>query len=221
MTAEKQVGQSVIRVVRGDITDMEVEAFIHDITSDAKLGTGYGGAITARGGKAVQDELDTIGSCPTGQAIVTAAGRMPVEHIIHVNGPKFHEEDQEGKLRSAVKAALAIADRDGLGGLTIRKLAERLGVSPMATYRYFRNKAEIVEGLVDVVVGEYDVTNHEEADWAKWVRKTFCLMRRALREHPGIITLLGTAASSGPNAMAVMEEVLTVRERAGIAFRSR
>lgn len=110
MTAEKQVGQSVIRVVRGDITDLEVEAFVHDITSDAKLGTGYGGAITARGGKKVQDELDAIGSCPTGQAIVTSAGKMPVKHIIHVNGPKFHEEDQEGKLRNAIKGALAIAE---------------------------------------------------------------------------------------------------------------
>jgi len=114
MTAEKQVGQGVIRVVLGDITDLEVEAFIYDITSDAKLGTGYGGAITARGGKAVQDELDAIGSCPTGQAIVTSGGKMPVKHIIHINGPKFHEEDQEGKLRASIKAAFAIAEEKGI-----------------------------------------------------------------------------------------------------------
>jgi len=115
-----------------------------------------------------------------------------------------------------LQAALAIADRDGLGGLTIRKLAARLGVSPMGVYRYFRNKAEIVGGLVDLVAGEYKVASHQEDDWAEWVRETFCLMRKALLAHPGIIPLLGTAASSGPNAMAEMDAVLNVLGRAGI-----
>jgi O-acetyl-ADP-ribose deacetylase (regulator of RNase III) len=119
MSKEKKVGNGVIRAVVGDITDMEVEAFVYDITADAKLGTGYGGAITARGGKAVQDELDAIGSCPTGKAIITSAGKMPVKHIIHVNGPKFHEPEQEAKLVSAVKAALALADAKGIAQLAL------------------------------------------------------------------------------------------------------
>ena len=114
MAVEKNVGDGVIRVVQGDIADMEVEAFVYDITEDAKLGTGYGGAITARAGKVVQDELDAIGSCPKGEAIITSAGEMKCKHIIHVNGPKFHEPDQEGKLRSAVQNALKRAEENGL-----------------------------------------------------------------------------------------------------------
>ena len=114
MTVEKKIGSGAIRLLRGDITDMEVESFVYDIMEDAKLGTGYGGAITARGGKAVQDELDAIGSCPKGEAIITSAGRMKVKHIIHVNGPKFHEEDQEGKLISAVTNALKRADENNI-----------------------------------------------------------------------------------------------------------
>jgi O-acetyl-ADP-ribose deacetylase (regulator of RNase III) len=119
MSKEKKVGNTVIRAVVGDITDMEVEAFVYDITADAKLGTGYGGAITARGGKSVQDELDAIGSCPTGEAIITSAGKMPVKHIIHLNGPKFHEPDQEAKLKRATQNALKLANEKGITQLAL------------------------------------------------------------------------------------------------------
>ena len=139
---ERKVGNGVIRAVRGDITDMEVEAFVYDITADAKLGTGYGGAITARGGKAVQDELDAIGSCPTGEAIITSAGKMPVKHIIHVNGPKFHEEDQEGKLRSAVGNALRLAEENGIA---------QLAFPPVGTGFYQVDLQMCVRVIVDAV----------------------------------------------------------------------
>ena len=43
--AEKKIGNKVLRLVRGDITDMEIEAFVFDITDDVKLGSGFGGAI--------------------------------------------------------------------------------------------------------------------------------------------------------------------------------
>jgi len=115
-----------------------------------------------------------------------------------------------------LRAALHIADRDGLGGLTMRKIAGRLGSSPMGVYRHFRNKAEIVSGLVDLVIGDYDVTGHREPSWREWIRETFLRMRGALCAHPGIIPLLGAAAFSGNNALAVLEHVLDVLHRAGL-----
>ncbi len=115
-----------------------------------------------------------------------------------------------------LRAALTIADRDGLAGLTIRKIATDLSASPMGVYRHFRNKAEIIDGLVDLVVGDYDVTNHHEADWRDWVRETFHRMRHALLQHPGIMPLLGSAAFAGANAMSVMNRVLEVLIEAGL-----
>jgi AcrR family transcriptional regulator len=115
-----------------------------------------------------------------------------------------------------LRAALHVADRDGLNRLTIRKLAAALGASPMALYRHFRNKEEIVDGLMDVVVGDYDVTNHEEANLCDWLRETFRLMHKGLCEHPGIIPLVGGAAFSGMNATGVMERVLAVLRKAGL-----
>ncbi len=114
MTVEKKVGSKTIRLMKADITDIEVDAFVYDIMEDVKLGTGYGGAIMARGGKVVQDELDAIGACKKGEAIITSAGRMKSNKIIHVNGPKFHEPDQQGILKSVVISALNLAQENGV-----------------------------------------------------------------------------------------------------------
>jgi len=104
-------------------------------------------------------------------------------------------------LQAILRTALSIADRDGLDGLTLRKIASELGASPMSVYRHFRNKAEIVNGLVDRVVGDYDVTAHAEKDWRAWMRETFRQMRQALLAHPGIVPLLGTAAFAGSHPL--------------------
>jgi AcrR family transcriptional regulator len=115
-----------------------------------------------------------------------------------------------------LRAALHIADRDGLGGLTMRKIAGQLGASPMGVYRHFRSKAEIVGGLVDLVVGDYDVTDHQEPSWTEWVGETFLQMKQALCAHPGIIPLLGATALWGTNALGVLERVLDVLREAGL-----
>lgn len=111
---ERTIGDKRLRMVRGDITEVEVDAFVFDITEDAKLGSGFGGAIQQRGGIVIQKELDEIGSVPTGEAVVTQAGILNAEYIIHVNGPKFREEDEKGKLERAVKSVLARAEEKGM-----------------------------------------------------------------------------------------------------------
>jgi AcrR family transcriptional regulator len=119
-----------------------------------------------------------------------------------------------------LRAALDVADREGLEGLTLRKIAAELDASPMGVYRHFRNKAEILGELVDLVIGLYDVTHQRDGPhgaWEPWVRETFCAMRRALLAHPAIIPLLGAAAVEGDNALVVMEEVLAVLRAAGFA----
>jgi O-acetyl-ADP-ribose deacetylase (regulator of RNase III) len=125
--AEKMIGNKVLRLVRGDITDMEIGAFVFDITDDVKLGSGFGGGIQQRGGIVIQKQLDEIGSCPTGEAVVTEAGILKADWIIHANGPKFREEDEEGKLRKTVQSALARAEEKGV---------KRLAFPPMGTGLY-------------------------------------------------------------------------------------
>ena len=125
--AEKKIGDKVLRLVREDITEMEVDAFVFDITEDVKLGSGFGGAIQQRGGIVIQKALDEIGSCPTGEAVVTEAGILKADWIIHANGPKFREEDEEAKLRKTVQSVLARAEEKGV---------KRLAFPPMGTGLY-------------------------------------------------------------------------------------
>lgn len=128
---ERKIGQKTIRLVRGDITDYEVDAFVHDITEDLKLGSGFGGAIQMRGGIVIQKELDKIGTLPVGQAVATTAGKLKAKQVIHVNGPKFHEDDVEGKLKSATLAALKIADEKELSTLAFPAVGAGLYQVPM------------------------------------------------------------------------------------------
>jgi O-acetyl-ADP-ribose deacetylase (regulator of RNase III) len=124
---EKKAGGATLRLVRGDITDMEVDAFVFDITEDVKLGSGFGGAIQQRGGIAIQKALNEIGACPTGEAVVTEAGLLKADWIIHANGPKFREEDEEGKLERTVRSAMARAEEKGV---------KRLAFPPIGTGLY-------------------------------------------------------------------------------------
>jgi O-acetyl-ADP-ribose deacetylase (regulator of RNase III) len=128
---EKRVGDRVIKLVRGDITDLEVDAFVYDLTADCKLGSGYGGAIGTRGGKSVQDQLKAVGVLPTGEAAATTAGNMKAKFIIHVNGPKFHEPDARGKLARAVTSALRLADEKGLSALAFPPIGTGLYQVPL------------------------------------------------------------------------------------------
>jgi AcrR family transcriptional regulator len=120
-----------------------------------------------------------------------------------------------------LEAGLRIARREDLERLTLKKLADEFGVTPMAVYRHFKNKAEIIDGVLDLFVHEAAVTDHEGAenpdDWQRWIHLTFAAMRLALLETPSVIPLLGTSYSFGPGAMAVLEETLGVLRNAGLS----
>ena len=139
---KRVIGDKVMRLVHADITELDVEAFVFDIESDMKLGAGFGSAIQRRGGIVIQKELDEIGSCPTGEAVVTQAGILKADYIIHVNGPKFREDDEEGKLRSATKNALRRADEKGI---------KRLAFPPIGTGLYQVPMDLCVQVMVDTV----------------------------------------------------------------------
>ena len=128
---ERKIGERVVRLVKGDITDMEVEAFVHDIRSDCQLDSGYGSAIAQRGGKVVQEALDAVGTLGVGQAVLTTAGKMKATHIVHANGPKFLESDTEAKLRRAIQSALEVADLHGISQLALPPMGTGLYQVPM------------------------------------------------------------------------------------------
>ena len=113
MADETKVKESVLRLAKTDITDKEVEAFVYYAQHDLALGSGFGTAISVRGGPSVQKELNDMGPLRTTEVVVSGAGEMKAGHIIHAVGPRFQEEDLEVKLKTTVENCLKAADDKG------------------------------------------------------------------------------------------------------------
>jgi AcrR family transcriptional regulator len=123
--------------------------------------------------------------------------------------------------RDAILAAgLSIARSEDLSRITIRKLSDRFGVTPMAIYRYFENKAEIIDVVVDLFLSEIAIVEGDTSDWREWLRSTCKRWRAALVETPGIIPRLGISFSRGEGGLAATEAVLAVLREAGLSGES-
>lgn len=103
-----------IRLEKGDLTALAVDAFVFYAREDLDFGSGFGTAIKVRGGAPVKKETEVIGTIGMGEAVITSAGGMQAGHIIHACGPKFHEPEVEAKLRKCMQSALQVADKAGL-----------------------------------------------------------------------------------------------------------
>jgi AcrR family transcriptional regulator len=81
-----------------------------------------------------------------------------------------------------VRAAIDLADQDGFEALTMRRLAERLSVVPMALYKHVADKDELLDAMVDLVFAEVQVPTAE--GWRPPMRIRAVSMRQALLRHP-------------------------------------
>ena len=114
---EVTTNKSVVRLLRVDITELDVDGFVFYAQPDLSLGSGFGGAIGVRGGASIQKELNQLaagGPLPTGAVVVTEAGKLKAKHIIHAVGPRFKEAETEGKLLETMRNCLAAAEEKGM-----------------------------------------------------------------------------------------------------------
>lgn len=108
-----------LEILEGDITELEVDAIVNPANEQLQLGSGVAGAIRERGGPSIQVECDRIGGTPVGTAVVTGAGHLKAKRVIHAVGPRMGEGEEDKKLASAVRAAMALADRRGLKSIAM------------------------------------------------------------------------------------------------------
>jgi len=102
--------KSIIHLEKGDIIMMDIEAIVYYAQHDLVLGSGFGNAITVRGGSSIQEELKTHGSISTGDAVITSAGELKSNYIIHAVGPRFRERDIEEKLITTMQNVLRMTE---------------------------------------------------------------------------------------------------------------
>ena len=116
-----------------------------------------------------------------------------------------------------LSAAMAHADAGGLEVLSMRKLAEELGVAPMALYRHVANKDDLVDGMVDVVFDEIELPSAGES-WKTAMRKRAVSVRDALVRHRWAIGLMESRRNPGPANLRHHDAVIGSLRAAGFSM---
>ncbi|MFC8453366.1 TetR/AcrR family transcriptional regulator [Kitasatospora sp. NPDC057223] len=125
--------------------------------------------------------------------------------------------------------ALALVDRNGLGALTMRGLAAELGVEPMAVYRYAPGKDALLDGLIEVLLGEVEAAlaaGPRHGGWRQQLHEGARAVYRAALAHPQVVPLLATRPLAVPLArrsaavLRLNERILTLLGRAGLDDRT-
>src|SRR5215469_582404 len=117
--------------------------------------------------------------------------------------------------QAVVDRGLALADAGGLDKLTIRRLAQDLGVTPMALYWHFRSKEDLLTGLADQLWGEIDVNVDPSKSWSGQLRGLMESLIAVLRAHPSASQLLMDMEKQSEPALRATEVTLEVLRGAG------
>ena len=112
-------------------------------------------------------------------------------------------------------AAVALADAAGIDSLGMRNLAQELGVVPMALYRHVANKEQLLDGMVDVVVGEIDPPTG--GAWRSAVRERILSARRALLRHPWASRVIETRRTPTPVVLNYIESMIGMFRAGGFS----
>ncbi|MGW2157348.1 TetR/AcrR family transcriptional regulator C-terminal domain-containing protein [Nonomuraea sp. NPDC001699] len=113
-------------------------------------------------------------------------------------------------------AALELADREGLEGLSMRRLAKALGVEAMSLYNHVSNKADLVDGIVERVFGQVAPAD-PELPWQERLRVMARNMHRAFSRHPVVPLALATDRSNptSPHALRTLDDLVGTLYAAG------
>jgi O-acetyl-ADP-ribose deacetylase (regulator of RNase III) len=122
MRNEFKVGKATVRLVRGDITEMDTDAIVNAANSSLMGGGGVDGAIHRKGGPKILEECKKIRAAewsqglPTGKAVITSAGNLKAKHVIHTVGPVWHggNRGEPELLAQAYQNSLRLAVAEGL-----------------------------------------------------------------------------------------------------------
>jgi AcrR family transcriptional regulator len=120
--------------------------------------------------------------------------------------PKSRPAPSPLSRESIVRAAIELADKDGLASVSLRKVGASLAAGPMRLYGYLSTKEELLDLMVDVVYGEMLSVGPVHGDWREALRTIAQRIRQAARKHPWVIDLLGGRPHFGPNALAYREQ---------------
>jgi AcrR family transcriptional regulator len=116
-----------------------------------------------------------------------------------------------------LRAAIDLADTGGIESLSMRKLGQALGVEAMSLYNHARNKDDILDGIVDVIIGEID-PGQLAADWQPALRQTILAARAVLLRHPWGPRVIETRTNPGPAMLRHVDTVFGILRAGGFSI---
>jgi AcrR family transcriptional regulator len=116
--------------------------------------------------------------------------------------------------RRVLEEAVRFVDREGLEALTMRKLGAELGVEAMSLYNHVPNKSALLDGMVEVLLGELEIPS-ENYGWEERIREGYRAFRRLAHEHPNVFPLMVTRPPDTMDGVWLVEESLKTLEDAG------
>ena len=122
-----------------------------------------------------------------------------------------------------VAVGIALADRDGIESISMRKLAQELGVEAMSIYTHVRNKDDLLDGMVDAVIGQVpttaddadDADSVDGADWAMALRQMALAARAVILTHPWAPPIIESRTTPGPATLRYINTVMSVLRKGG------
>ncbi|PZF71810.1 O-acetyl-ADP-ribose deacetylase [Taibaiella soli] len=132
-----------IEVIKGDITEIQVDAIVNAANTSLLGGGGVDGAIHRKGGPSILEACYAIrnkqGGCDVGEAVITTAGKLPAKYVIHTVGPVWNHgnNDEDLLLESCYKQSLALAVANGVKTIAFPNISTGI-------YRYPKDKAAVV-----------------------------------------------------------------------------
>lgn len=130
-----------IEIVKGDITDVDVEAIVNAANNELWMGSGVAGAIKSAGGEIIEREAMAKGPIMPGEAVYSTAGKLPYKAVIHaaVMGQDLRTTDK--LIRQATVATLNIAEKLKLSSLALPAFGTGVGGFPMKACAYIMTRA--------------------------------------------------------------------------------
>ena len=116
-----------------------------------------------------------------------------------------------------VAAAVELADREGLGAVTLRGLASRLRVHVTSLYNHVRDKEDVLDGIVESLIAEANLPTGNIA-WDKWIRQFAAAIRAVAHRHPGAFTAFHHRQVHGPRVAESTEAALAAFLAAGFSL---
>jgi O-acetyl-ADP-ribose deacetylase len=170
--ATRTINGVTLALMRGNIVEVQADAIVNAANSGLRGGGGVDGAIHRAGGPSIMDECREIGGCPTGEAVVTTAGRLPAKYVFHAVGPIYSgSHDDERLLTSAYQCCLNLAEQHKVKSIAFPSLSTGIYgyplelAAPIALRTIIEHirKPTCLQQVLMVLFGESAYKVHEQA----------------------------------------------------------